>query len=128
MKCQWDTDAIALVVMTVPVAPTPVALAPMALVPNAPAPVALAPVALAPVLVPNASETVALGLVALAPMALAGGCWLKPKGPNFPEGGAARFRMAPTGTVLARADWTLPDNCSQGWGSSLVFIQIGFQA
>ena len=49
-----------------------------------------------------------------------GGCWLQPQGPNFPEGGAARFSMAPAGTVPARTHWTLPDNCSQGWGSSLV--------
>ena len=28
------------------------------------------------------------------------------------------------GTMPARARWALPDNCSQNWGSSLVFTKV----
>ena len=47
------------------------------------------------------------------------------------------FRPEPVGSVLAwktastvqaRTHWNLPDNCSQGWGSSLVFTRVSFQA
>ena len=36
--------------------------------------------------------------------------------------------MDTAGAVPVRAHWTLPDNCSQDWGSSLVFTQVSFQA